>query len=151
MKTYYVQTAEGQVYATHNPEYWKECRILTKSAGSALYREQTRASMLESIKPGDTICCIIRSVSSSGMSRRISLFHTADGKLRDITHNAAVIMGDSCTDGAIRVQGCGMDMCFHTVYTLGRYLWPNGTPEPHGRRNGVPDSDGGYALRHSTI
>lgn len=29
-------------------------------------------------------------------------------------------------DGAIVVGGCGMDMGFHLVYTLGRYLYPDG-------------------------
>jgi hypothetical protein len=46
------------------------------------------------------------------------------------------------------VGGCGMDMCFHTVYLLGLAMWPQGTPEPHSRRNGTPDSNGGYALRY---
>jgi hypothetical protein len=38
-------------------------------------------------------------------------------------------------------------MGFAAVYNLGYALWPNGTPEPHGTRNGVPDRDGGYALK----
>ena len=50
--------------------------------------------------------------------------------------------------GGLRVSGCGMDMGFHVVYNLGYALWPDGTPEPHGTRNGAPDSDGGYALKH---
>lgn len=37
------------------------------------------------------------------------------------------------------------------VYSLGRTLWPDGTRAPHGRRNGQPDSDGGYALKHSWL
>jgi hypothetical protein len=27
-------------------------------------------------------------------------------------------------------------------------LWPNGTDTPHGTRNGEPDTNGGYALKH---
>lgn len=53
--------------------------------------------------------------------------------------------------GGIVVGGCGMDMGFHLVYNLGRTLWPTGTDNPHGRRNGHPDSDGGYALKHGWL
>jgi len=44
-----------------------------------------------------------------------------------------------------------IDMGFHVVYNLGRTLWPEGTPEPHGTRNGEPDRDGGYALNHQWL
>jgi hypothetical protein len=47
----------------------------------------------------------------------------------------------------ITIGGCGMDMGFELVYQLGYALWPNGTPAPHGTRNGEPDTNGGYALR----
>lgn len=52
---------------------------------------------------------------------------------------------------AIKIGGCGMDMGFALVYELGMKLWPDGTPEPHGQRNGEPDSNGGYALRQRWI
>ena len=47
----------------------------------------------------------------------------------------------------IVVDGCGMDMGFHLVYSLGATIWPSGTNKPHGTRNGEPDSCGGYALK----
>ena len=53
--------------------------------------------------------------------------------------------------GGIVCGGCGMDMGFELVYTLGLTLWPNGTPKPHGKRNGQPDRDGGYALKHDWL
>jgi hypothetical protein len=49
------------------------------------------------------------------------------------------------------MSGAGMDMGFELVYRLGQAMWPNGTPEPHGTRNGQPDSDGGYALEHKWL
>ena len=52
------------------------------------------------------------------------------------------------TTGGLVIGGCGMDMGFHVVYNLGRAMWPDGTPDPHGTRNGEPDRDGGYALKH---
>lgn len=51
----------------------------------------------------------------------------------------------------IGMGGAGYDAGFECVYQLGRALWPNGTPEPHGVRNGEPDSEGGYALRHERL
>jgi len=43
------------------------------------------------------------------------------------------------------------DMGFQIVYQLGQRMWPDGTPKPHGRRNGQPDSAGGYALKHQWL
>lgn len=57
---------------------------------------------------------IVRHVSSSGMSREISLLvETPDG-LRDITYHASVLTGWSIgKHRGVRVAGCGMDMIFH--------------------------------------
>ena len=49
------------------------------------------------------------------------------------------------------VARSGMDMGFAVVYDLGLSLWPAGTPAPHGTRNGEPDANGGYALKHSWL
>jgi hypothetical protein len=150
--TYYMQTSSGDVFVTNYPEYHKDCTQLKKAEGGALYRKQTKEGLLKILKPGDAVYCIVRSVSASGMSRTISLFVIDGEHFSDVTHSAAIVMGDKLAkNGALRVNGCGMDMCFATVYNLGRYLWPNGTPEPHGMRNGEPDSYGGYALKHRTI
>ena len=54
---------------------------------------------------------------------------------------------DKDRDG-LKVHGGGRDMGFSVVYGLGCALWPNGTDKPHGTRNGVPDSAGGYAIGH---
>jgi len=80
----------------------------------------------------------------------------------------------------LKVNGCGMDMCFSTVYNLGRALFPEGfgergkMPMGHIVRPGTPvlaakavakgakfygrnadpsgwDKDGGYALKAVTI
>lgn len=115
------------------------------------------------IKPGDTVFTILRHCSSSGMSRRISLVATVEGEILDITYWAAQAMGDRMKDGAIVVGGCGMDMGFALVYSLGRTLYPDGfyccgkgncPSEDHfnGDRNyrktHKHTGDGGYSLRH---
>jgi hypothetical protein len=119
---------------------------MTNKQQKQLEIENAKAKLLETLKPGDTVYTVLRHVSKSGMMRHISLF--AEG-MNDITQLAAIVMDDKRADnGGIKVSGCGMDMGFNLVYNLGYKLWPNGTPQPHGTRNGVPDSDGGYALHH---
>lgn len=98
------------------------------------------------LKPGDTVATILRHVSRSGMRRCISPVFNG----RDMSYLVALAMNDRVSDrhGGIVCDGCGMDMGLHLVYTLGATLWPNGTPAPHGVRNGEPDYSGGYALKH---
>ena len=72
------------------------------------------------------ILTIVRHVSRSGMSRNISLKYVKNGELVDITYNAALVLGWPLVEGfsrAIKVGGCGMDMGFHTVYSLSGRLY----------------------------
>lgn len=73
--------------------------------------------------------------------------------LRSIGYLACEAMGDSWDSDrqGIKAGGYGMDMGFNLVYNLGATIWPKGTKKPHGRRNGEPDSAGGYALKHSWL
>ena len=115
-------------------------------------KSESRQTLLELLKPGDTVYTVLKHVSRSGMMRHIQLQIVRDGDICDITYHAACVMGDPIAkNGGIRVSGCGMDMGFHLVYSLGRTLWPNGTPEQHGTRNNEPDNDGGYALHQRWI
>jgi len=107
--------------------------------------QQNLDRLHELLKPGDTILCVLRHVSKSGMSRRID-FYTQN--LDYLSHSFAVVRGDAEPKNGLRVDGCGMDMGFSVVYSLGYKLWPEGTDTPHGTRNGEPDSNGGYALKH---
>ena len=133
-----------------------------KKAEQAEWAEKLR----NILKPGDTIDCVLRHVSRSGMSRRIDLFaRTPDGPMF-ITGMAAAAMGERWDrdKGGLVVGGCGMDMGFHLVYNLSYTLWPKGvlcigekcTSNDHsnGDRNYSPDhthTDGGYALRHNWL
>ena len=116
-------------------------------ATSKAQRIEALARLHEILKPGDTVYTVLRHVSSSGMTRHISVIA---GEYNDITWYVMHALGERRSDktGGLVIGGCGMDMGFHVVYNLGRAMWPDGTPEPHGRRNGDPDSDGGYALKH---
>lgn len=76
----------------------------------------------------------------------------AGDKIRNISRLAAGAIGARLSKGGdVIMGGAGMDMGFALVYSIGRAIWPNGTSKPHGRRNGEPDSDGGYALNHEWI
>lgn len=80
------------------------------------------------LKPGDKVYTVLRSVSSSGMSRQIDLYTFHDGEKVYLTGYASQVLEWSRNDktGALRVSGCGMDMGFHTVYCLSRCMFPEG-------------------------
>lgn len=79
------------------------------------------------VKPSTKVYTIMRHVSSSGMSRNISLVIANGEEVIDITYYAAHALGDKLIESkgyrAIRVNGCGMDMGFHLVYNLSSVLF----------------------------
>lgn len=102
------------------------------------------------LKPGRKVYTILNHCSSSGMSRAISLAVSYKGEVVKLDYWASRAMGYPIdrNHGGLKVGGCGMDMGFHLVYSLGQTVWPKGTRKPHGTRNGEPDTAGGYALKH---
>ena len=74
-----------------------------------------------------TVYTILRRVSASGMTRHISLKIAQGGEIYDITYNTALALGDKLhsVDGfnTLKVNGCGMDMGFHLVYSLSSVLF----------------------------
>lgn len=151
MPFYYMKNPAGEIFQTMHPEYHKECEQLPKKIGKELYQQQTIVELKKLIKPGDRIYVNITRVSASGMSRRMRFYVINKGELVVITERFSIVTGWGVNDDGVSVSGCGMNMAFHAVYTLGAYLWPKGTPKPHGTRNGQPDRDGGYALKYVCI
>lgn len=159
---YYTSNATGDVYAAvyipGNPfakgePHHPDDKPATRAAYVAAEKARALAYLRKVLKPGARVYTILRKKSASGMSRSISLF-IIDGKdLACIDWAASRALGYPFDDkaGGLKVGGCGMDMGFHLVYSLGRTVWPNGTKKPHGTRNGEPDKDGGYALRHEWL
>lgn len=103
-------------------------------------RDEFIAKLRETLKPGDTLHTVLKSVSRTGMSRVIDVFHfyvdKDTGKVRKswLSYWIAKATGMSFQDGAgkpegIKIGGCGMDMGFEIVYTLGRTLYPDGFGE----------------------
>lgn len=121
-------------------------------------RDESRALLREWLAPVSTerktVYTINRHTSRSGMCRRLDFYLlTADGPRYLTGHIANALLGwyTRHRGGSLNVGGCGMDMGFSVVYSLGSVLWPTGTSEPHGRRNAEPDSTGGYAIRHEWL
>jgi hypothetical protein len=123
---------------------------LSKAEGKRKYREQARVELLKRLKPGDRVYTVLRHTSKSGMQRQISLFYTKYDEIRNIDWYVATLLDLPRKSGVV-INGCGTDMGLEMVHVLGHALWPDGTPEPHGMRNGEPDSSGGYALKQSWI
>lgn len=103
-------------------------------------KSECREALLKILKPGDTVYTVIRSVSRSGMSRRLDLYTIQENSPRFLTTLTADLLGlsygtEAWAKGAgLRVGGCGMDMGFHVVYELSHALFGNG-----------------YALKHEWI
>lgn len=87
----------------------------------------------EWLKPGDTVHTIVEHVARSGMSRSIRVVILRDGEALHPNHAVSVLLGLSRAkrgDGMI-VGGCGMDMGFHVVNSLGYALF--GEEAEHGK------------------
>jgi hypothetical protein len=143
---------------------------------------QEARKWLNDLKPGDEIYAKVTHVARSGMSRSIELYRVVDGEIRNISWEVSRLLGERIdpNHGGLRVSGCGMDMCFHTIYNLGYVLFPDGfgvegrgplghIVRPQNKekaakavakgyafygRNGDPsgwDNDGGYALVYRSL
>lgn len=149
----YLVSNSGYAFESDHPEYHPECRKVTKKEYIAARKEHARKVLMGYLKPGSKVFTKVNRVARSGMSRSISVYVPHDGEIVNVSAYVADLtdMRRDKNDLAVIAEGCGMDMGFQTVYLLGSYLWPHGTPEPHGTRNGEPDTAGGYALKQSWL
>ena len=121
---------------------------------TATLNQQQQAAMDDLhwlLKPGDTVWSLNRHTSASGMTHCFDFYTIQDNQLLRLTHLICVVCEyrqDTRHGYALKTTGCGMDMAFQVIYNLGQAMWPDGTPEPHGMRNGEPDTVGGYAFHH---
>ncbi len=120
----------------------KTAKPLSKKAIAAGEKAEAIAKLREWFPKGSTVYCNVETVARSGMSRVISIW----GYCRD--ENGKVMLGPNGEplrihpnysaalaldwplakvgrDG-IKVSGCGMDMCFHLVYTLSHVIHGDG-------------------------
>ena len=66
-----------------------------------------------------SMLCVIKSVSKSGMSRVLA-FHSYQGGSYRQYNNLFTVLGfkESTSRNGFKIGGCGMDMIFHTNYTI---------------------------------
>lgn len=106
-------------------------------------QQAERNAALETLRKifpkGATVHCRVEHVSRSGMLRHISIrgyFRNDDGSIAlapngepmecHPDYSASLVLGWPMAREGIKVPGCGMDMCFHLVYTLSHYLHGDG-------------------------
>lgn len=130
-------------------------------------RQEVLTELHKMLKPGDTVMTVLRHVSSSGMSRNISLFamvknHKGETHLRNLDWLAAQALDMKLAENTagIRTGGVGMDMGFKLVYDLASTMWPEGfgcigegcpSNDHVNRENRSHHRDGGYALEHQWL
>ena len=147
----FFRNAQGEVYESYNGQPWQpEDVAVSRKDGEAAQKEQAKQHLRKLLKPGQTVYTILRHRSASGMSRSISLVIPTKDGIQSLDYWITQAQGESTDQkkGGIKVSGCGMDMGFHLVYNLGRMLYPQGVKKG---RNGQPDTDGGYALKHQWL
>jgi len=148
MSSHYYEYPNGEVHKlSFTPGEHSEAVRLPQAEGKAKRAEYCRRKLKETLKPGDTVYCVLRHESRSGMQCRIDLFTFKKNKPVYLSAYAADLIGWALhSKGGVVVDGYGMDMGSHLVYELGASMWPKGTRRPHSTRNGEPDRAGGYAL-----
>jgi len=145
----FLELSGGTIIETAFPNmYGADAKPLTQKEGRAKRQEHALRDLRLLLDPSSTVYTILRHTSASGMSRRLDVFFMLENEPHRITNTVAHAIGYTLRENQIVVNGCGTDAGFSVVYNIGRAIWPDGTPEPHGTRNGQPDSDGGYALKH---
>lgn len=126
--------------------------VIGRKEFDTLQKAKAREYLLKMLKPNDivTTICVHQ---PAGMVRHHKVLVVHDGMINDITWHVAKAAGFRLAKNyhAIVQSGGGYSKGFQIVYALGSSLWPNGTDKPHGTRNGEPDSNGGYALKHGSI
>lgn len=144
---------------------------MSKAAQKKAEQEDAIKRLREEIKPGSTLFTVARHVSSSGMSRSISVYQLKGrrGNVQPYDWSYLVAKAidekiDQTHDG-IKIGGAGMDMGFELVYRLswalygGKHGYPclgdkcpsnvhvNDHTAPRGKGKGIRHDDG-YAINH---
>ncbi len=64
------------------------------------------------IADGTTIYVCLKSVSKTGMSRRVGVYVVVDGRILRIDYHVSKALGLPLNDNGVLIKGCGMDMGF---------------------------------------
>lgn len=119
---------------------------MTRDAREAV-RQEAIDRLREWLKPGDTVYTQLKHVSRSGMSRVIQIVKISCRPETDIDGNAGaqpeiLYLGYNVAEAlgwkydrdreGVKVGGCGMDMGFHVVHSLGYALYGKEASEGEG-------------------
>lgn len=97
---------------------------MSKASEKAARKAESLTYLRKLLKPGDTVYTVLRHVSRSGMSRRIDLYKMSkDGPIWITGPVGRALDYNEGKDGGLVVGGCGMDMGFHLVHSLGYALF----------------------------
>lgn len=113
------------------------------------YRAEAVDRLRAMFPPGSIAATMVRHVSPSGMSRVIAVLGVdpTTGNISNVSHDVARVLGWSYDSdhGGVYVTGCGMDMTFHTVYSLSRTIHAG---KATNERN---NDNAGYLIVNQTI
>lgn len=77
------------------------------------------------IKKDSEIIVALHSVSTSGMTRKMSIYAIENKRLRYLNHAVSDVTSfKRDKNNHLIVGGCGMDMCFHLTYSIKQSLYP---------------------------
>lgn len=145
----WLETEDGSVFETANPEHHKGCKRIAKAEGLRRDKEHARELLRGMFPPGSTAYTVLRHVSSSGMSRRIAVLFVEGSRPRDVSHLVARALSYKLHErGGVVVGGCGMDMGFSLVYNLSHALHGAGYECLGARENGRTLCPSSYHTNH---
>lgn len=120
----------------------------SKAAQARRSKAEAADMLRRYLQPGSVVYATVRTVSRSGMSRRIDLYTIATDADRDggrpwlayLSGLAGAVLGWPVNDDGVRVDGCGMDMRHHVVECLSFAIFG------YERK-----PEGGYAVEHLRV
>jgi len=125
----FIELPHGTIIETNNPSVYDgpflTGKRLSAKEGQRRLQEQARENLFAlKLVANDTVYCVLRHVSASGMSRNIDFYIIKNNQPLFITGLIANLLGLKRAKEGLTVKGCGMDMGFATVYNLSATLWP---------------------------
>jgi len=126
MARQYVRSEYGTVftYTGTRPSFLSNAQRISREE----FLKDRADQIKEYVKSGDTLYTMVVHVSRSGMSRRIKVYAIRDNEPINLSRWVADLLEWRYHEksNAVTVSGCGMDMCFHTVYSLAYALFGDG-------------------------
>jgi hypothetical protein len=105
-KNYYLISPEGFCFESSNPEWHKECQVIKKKEWTEKRRDWAKSQLLETLKDNPRILCKLDHVSTSGMSRRVSVFVIKDSELIRLSQLVSYLCDYRMKEASLIIGGC---------------------------------------------